>query len=264
MKMLLPLLAILISLLYMLPAQAKIQTQTITYNQGSTVLEGYLAYDDNVRDRRPGVVIAHEWMGISDYEKRRARELAELGYVALAADIYGKGVRPADPQEAARVAGIYRADRVLLRARMQAAVELLRNNEFTDTSHIAAIGYCFGGMAVLELARSGADISGVVSFHGTLDTPNPADAKNIKCKVLVLHGGNDPHVPLAQLTAFMTEMRNAKVDWQICIYGGAVHSFTNPASGDDPSRGAAYNARADRRSWQAMRNFFNELFPARS
>ena len=147
-----------------------------------------------------------------------------------------------------------------MRSRAQAGLDVLISQPLVDAKRVAAIGYCFGGGTVLELARSGVDIAGVVSFHGNLDTPRPEDAKNIKAKVLVLHGADDPFVPEKDVSAFQEEMRQAKVDWQMVIYGGAVHSFSNPNSGDDPSTGAAYDARADKRSWEAMRLFFGELF----
>jgi len=159
--------------------------------------------------------------------------------VAFGADIYGKGVRPATTEEAAKQAGIYRADRALMRARARAALDRLKAEEHVDPARVAAIGYCFGGGTVLELARSGAEVAGVVSFHGNLDTPNAADAKQIRGKVLVCHGADDPYVPAEQIAAFQKEMREAGVDWQMVSYGGAVHSFTNPDAGSDPSRGVA-------------------------
>jgi dienelactone hydrolase len=240
--------------------QAAIKTETVEYRDGDTVLEGYLAYNDTLEGKRPAVLIVHEWTGLGGYVKRRAKQIAELGYVAFAVDIYGRGVRPANAQEAAKQAGIYRSDRQLMRRRAIAGLERVKKYPFVDPNRIAAIGYCFGGGVALELARSGADIKGVVSFHGNLDTPNPEDAKNIKAKVLVLHGADDPHVPPEQVAAFQKEMRDAKVDWQMVFYGNAVHSFTNPDSGNDPSRGAAYNKKADVRSWQAMKDFFKEIF----
>jgi dienelactone hydrolase len=238
---------------------AKIVTQAVDYKLGGTTLEGYLAYDDSISGKRPGVLIVHQWLGLTDYEKHRAQMLAQLGYVAFCADIYGKDSRPKDVGEAGALAGKYKSDRQLLRGRVDAALDVLKNNELVDTSRIAAIGYCFGGTTVLELALSGADIAGVVSFHGGLDAPNPADAKNIKCKVLVLAGADDPFQKPEDLTAFESEMRDNKVDWQITFYGGAVHAFTQPNPGF-VNAGAKYNEKADKRSWQAMKDFFAEIF----
>ncbi len=241
------------------PLYAAVQTKTIEYKQGDQVLEGYLAWDDATAGPRPGVLVVHEWTGLGDYVKMRCRKLAELGYVAFGADIYGKGVRPAPP-EAAAIAGKYKKDQKLMRDRVTAGLNELRGNPMCDQKRIAAIGYCFGGTCVLELARSGADVAGVVSFHGGLSTANPADAKNIRGKVLVLHGADDPHVTRKEVEAFEEEMRNAGIDWQFVAYGGAVHAFTNPSAGNDNSKGAAYNAAADRRSWEAMKAFFGEIF----
>ncbi|MDD5255380.1 MAG: dienelactone hydrolase family protein [Candidatus Omnitrophica bacterium] len=235
-------------------------TEAVEYMHGDVVLEGYCAYDDAVKGKQPGVLVIHEWTGINDYIKKRVEQLASLGYVAFAADIYGKGIRPKDRAQASRQAGMYRADRTLMRARAAAGLAELRKQKTVDAGRIAAIGYCFGGGTVLELARSGADIAGVVSFHGNLDTPHPEDAKQIKAKVLVLHGADDPNIPAEQISAFQDEMRNAGVNWQMVSYGNAVHSFTNPEAGDDPSKGAAYNKEADERSWKAMRTFFDEIF----
>lgn len=252
------------SLLMAVGAHAELRTQVVEYKDGNTVLEGYLAYDDAVKVRRPGVLVVHEWTGLGDYVKRRAEQLAKLGYVAFAADIYGKGIRPTKPEEARAQTDIYRKDRQLMRRRAAAGLAVLQKNALTDAQRIAAIGYCFGGGVVLELARSGAPIAGVVSFHGNLDTPNPADAKNIKAKVLVLHGADDPIVPQDQVAAFEKEMREAAVDWQLIAYGGAVHGFTNPDSGNDASKRLAYNEKADRRSFAAMQQFFTEIFSLRS
>jgi dienelactone hydrolase len=238
---------------------AKIVTQTIEYQQGDTALEGYLAYDDAVAGKRPGVLVVHQWFGLTDYEKHRAEQLAALGYVAFCADIYGKDSRPKNVQEAGAQAGKYKGDRALLRARVNAALDELKKNDLVDAGRVAAIGYCFGGTTVLELARSGADLNGVVSFHGGLDSPTPADGKNIKCKVLVLAGADDPFQKPDDLTAFESEMRDAKVDWQIVFYGGAVHAFTQPNPGF-VNAGAKYNEKADKRSWQAMKDFFAEIF----
>jgi dienelactone hydrolase len=239
--------------------KAKIVTQTVEYKQGDTTLEGYLAYDDAVSGKRPGVLIVHQWLGLTDYEKHRAEQLAQLGYVAFCADIYGKGVHPKDPSEAGPLSSKYKTDRALLRARVNAGLAVLEKNELVDPKRIAAIGYCFGGTTVIELARSGANIAGVVSFHGGLDSPAPADGRNIKCKVLVQAGADDPFQKSEDLTAFESEMRDAKVDWEITFYGGAVHSFTQPDPGF-VNAGAKYNEKADKRSWAAMKQFFAEIF----
>jgi len=253
--------AILATVMLVSPAYAKLQAKAIEYKDGDTVLEGYLVYDDASKEKRPGVLVVHEWMGLGAYEKGRAEQLAALGYVAFAADIYGKGIRPKDGKEAAEFAGKYRGgDRKVLRSRVNAALDLLKGQELVDPKKTAAIGYCFGGTTVLELARSGADVAGVVSFHGGLATPAAADAKNIKAKVLALHGGDDPFVKPEEVLAFQDEMRKGGVDWYFVSYGNAVHSFSNPAAGNDNSKGAAYNEKADKRSWEAMRKFFKEIF----
>lgn len=186
--------------------------------------------------------------------------LAGLGYVALTADIYGKGVRPRNAQEAQAEAGKFHQDRELLRARARAGLDFLTGRPETDPARLAVMGYCFGGGASLELARSGAPVKGVVTFHGSLSTATPEDAKNIKGKVLVLHGADDPYVKQSDVTAFMDEMRKGGVDWELVQYSGAVHAFTIKGAGNDNSKGAAYNAEADRRSWQAMKDFFHEIF----
>ncbi len=238
---------------------AQLHTETVEYKQGDTVLEGYLVYDGATKGARPGVLVVHDWLGLEGYAKSRADQLAKLGYVAFAADIYGKGVRPKGPEEAMAEVKKYKGDRALLRARVNAALDTLRKQPQCDPKRIAAIGYCFGGTTVLELARSGADIAGIVSFHGGFDTPT-RDAKNIKGRVLLCHGADDPYVPAADVTALQDELRAAGVDWQMIYYSGAVHSFTRPDSGNDNSKGAAYNERADKRSWEAMKSFFAEIF----
>ena len=242
-------------------ARAEVKTETIEYEQGGVTLEGVLAWDDATTEKRPGVLVVHDWMGVGPFVVGQAERLARQGYVAFAADIYGKGVRPKDVKEAGEQAGKLRADRPLLRARAAAGLAELRRSERVDGAKVAAIGYCFGGGTALELARSGADLAAVVSFHGNLDTPDRTDAKKIKAKILALHGADDPYVPAAQVTAFESEMRNAKVDWQLIAYGGAVHAFTNPGAGTDPSKGAAYDERAARRAWAAMEQLFAEVFP---
>ena len=244
------------------PAAAAIHTESVEYRHGDAVLEGYLAYDDAIQGRRPGVLVVHEWKGLNDYAKRRARQLAELGYVAFAADMYGKGVRAETHEEAAKLSGVYRADRVLTRARAQAALDVLKAQPQTDPSRLAAIGYCFGGMTVLELARTGADLNAVVTFHGALDTPMPAAPGAGKAKLLILHGAADGFVTQDKVAAFKQEMDAAGANYRIVQYPGAVHSFTVPEAGNDPSQGMAYNAEADQKSWEEMRSLLAEVFAA--
>jgi len=240
-----------------------VQQKIIEYKDGDTVLAGVLVFNAAAKApvKLPGVIVVPDWMGVGPFAIERAAKLVELGYIAVVADIYGKNVRPTNPQEAGAQAGKYKKDRPLLRSRVNAALTVLRDQPSCDAGRLAAIGYCFGGTTVLELARSGAPVAGVVSFHGGLESPTPADAKNIHGKVLALHGADDPLVPPAEVTGFQEEMRAAGVNWQLTAYGGAVHAFTNPRAGNDPSKGAAYNEQADRRSWQAMTEFLRELFP---
>lgn len=244
----------------LLTAPDEVATRVIEYKQGDVVLEGYLAYPREATGRLPGVLVCHQWMGLSDNERRRAEDTAKLGCVAFALDIYGKGIRPNDPQEAGKMAGKYKSDRALLRARALAGLGVLCQQERCDSKKIVVMGYCFGGTTALETARSGADVAGVVSFHGDLSSPTPEEAKKIKGKVLALHGADDPFVPAAQVAAFEEEMRKAGVDWQLVAFGGAVHSFTIKAAGSDNSTGSAYNEKADRRSWQMYTSFLAEIF----
>lgn len=239
---------------------AEVKTQTLEYKDGDTVMEGFLTYDDASKERRPGILVVHDWMGLSEHTRAIAEELAKSGYVAFAADIYGKGVRPADATEAGALAGKFKADRALLRHRANLGLDELKKQELVEGAKIAAIGFCFGGTTVLELARSGAPIAGAVSFHGGLDSPAPEDGRNIKAKLLILHGADDPYVKQADIAAFQEELRKAGVDWQMNYYGDAVHAFTQKKAGSDKSKGAAYNEPAARRSWQAMKTFFAELF----
>jgi dienelactone hydrolase len=239
---------------------AAIKTQTINYQQGGTKLQGFLAYDDAIQGKRPGILVCPEWWGLDDYAKHRAQMLAELGYVAFAVDLYGQGKTTNDPNQAGTWAGALKKNRQLLRERVTAGLEQLKKDERVDAQKTGAIGYCFGGTTAIELGRSGADVRAIVTFHAGLDSPNPADGKNIKGSILVCHGGNDGFTSEKDLDAFEQEMRENHVDWQINIYGGAVHSFTNPDADKHGIPGIAYNAQADHRSWEAMQRFFNDLF----
>ena len=240
-----------------------VKQKLVEYRDGDAVLEGVLVFNAAAptTTKLPGVIVVPDWLGVGPFAIERAGKLAGMGYIALVADIYGKGVRPTNAQEAGAQAGKYKQDRALLRSRVNAALAVLRDRPGCDAGRLAAIGYCFGGTTVLELARSGAAVAGVASFHGGLDSPTPADAMKIRGKVLVMHGADDPHVPPAEVAAFQEEMRAAKVNWEFIAYGGAVHSFTNPQAGNDPAKGAAYNEQADRRSWQRLTAFLRELFP---
>lgn len=239
-------------------AEAAVKTEVVEYRQGDTVLQGWLAYNDAVKGPRAGVLLVHDWLGATEHQKRLIEKLAALGYVALAADVYGKGVRPADAQAASAEAGKYYKDPALLRARVRAGFDFLASRPQADPARLAATGYCFGGRGALELARSGAPLRAVVAFHGSLATSAPADAKNFQASVLALHGADDPFVKPEEVKGFIDEMRAANVDWQLVQYSGAVHSFTDPRAGSDNSKGSAYNATADRRSWQAMKDFLAE------
>lgn len=242
------------------PAQAALHTEAIEYRQGEDLLEGYLAYDDALEGKRPGVVVVHEWKGLNGYAKRRARELAELGYVAFAIDLYGKGVLAQNHEEAARLSGVYRQDRQRTRERAKAGLEVLKRHPRVDSRRLAAMGYCFGGMVALELARSGEGLRGAISFHGILSTPHPEEAKNIKGRILILHGADDPNVGPQEVAAFEEEMRAAGVPYRLIRYPGAVHGFTVPEAGSDPSRGVAYNAQADAQSREELKRFLAQIF----
>jgi dienelactone hydrolase len=232
----------------------------VDYKDGDTALSGFLAYDGAISGKRPGILLVHEWWGLNDYIMKRAEQVAALGYVAFAADIYGKGVRAKTAEEAARLSRFYSNNRKLMLSRAMAALSVLKSNPLVDQTRVAAMGYCFGGGVVLELGRSGEDLAGIVSFHGNLSTPNTESNGNIKGKVLVLHGADDPFVNAAAVDDFENSMRKTHVDWQVVLYGGAVHGFTNPANGNDPSKGLSYNEIADKRSWKAMQDFYEELF----
>jgi dienelactone hydrolase len=241
-------------------AMAEIRNQPIEYRDGASVLEGYLAYDDATQDLRPGVLIAPEWWGVDDYPKHRAQQLARMGYVAFVIDMYGKGNVTDDPQQAGEWMKPFATDRKLMRQRALAGLDVLLSQKYVDPKRVAGIGYCFGGTVVLELARAGAALNGVVSFHGGLTRTADEGPDNIKAKVLVCQGADDPLASVSFVPTFIDEMKLAKADYQINIYSGAQHAFTNPASETRHIPGIAYNAQADRRSWMAMDDFFEEIF----
>jgi len=244
-------------------ANAAIIEQALDYKEGDTTLKGFVAYDDTLTGKRPGVLVVHEWWGHNEYARERARQLARLGYVALAVDMYGDGKQANHPDDAKKFSAEIAQNMALGKARFMASIEALKKINVTDPDKMAAIGYCFGGAVVLQMARDGLDLDGVVSFHGSLDTPSPAQPGAVKAKVLVAHGGADPFVPQAHITAFIDEMNSAGADYQMEIYGGAKHSFTNPGAtqvGVKFGLPLEYNQRADDASWSEMQRFFNSIF----
>lgn len=236
-----------------------LQHRVIEYIDGDTVLEGRLAWDDARIGPRPGILVAHAWGGRSASEDEKADRLAAMGYAALAIDLYGKGRRGAGPQENAALMQPFLDDRALLQRRMQVALDTLHAQSEVDAGNIAAIGYCFGGMCVLDLARTGADVAGVVSFHGLFAPPGNTAANTIRARVLALHGWDDPMATPDGVLALADELSAMGADWQLHAYGNTMHAFSNPAA-NNPEMGTVYDAAADRRSWQAMTNFLDELF----
>lgn len=236
-----------------------ITTSTIAYMDNDVVLEAYIAFDDAIKGQRPAVLVNHAWVGRDEFVAEKAIKLAELGYVGFALDMYGQGVRGASVDENAALMQPFIDDRTMLQKRILAAFHALRQLPWVDQKHIAAIGFCFGGLCVLDLARTGLDLKGVVSFHGLLSPPDNIEKKSIKAKVLVLHGNDDPMVPVENVIALQQELTAAGADWQVHTFGQTMHSFTNPVA-NDPGFGTVYQADADRRSWQLMQNFLSEIF----
>lgn len=234
--------------------------EPLVYQEGGTRLAGHLAKPTPAAKPRPGVLVIHQWMGPTAHERSVADQLAKLGFVALVADIYGEGVRPANAQEAGVQAGKFKGDRPLFQRRIAAGLNALKSQPGVDANRIAVIGFCFGGTGALEAARGGLPVRGVVSFHGGLDSPADREARSISAKVLVCHGAEDPFVPAKEVAAFQEEMRKAKADLTFIAYSGAVHAFTQKEAGNDPTQGAAYQEAAARRSWQHMQAFFAEIF----
>lgn len=245
------------------PLHAAIVGEEVEYKDGDTVMKGYLAYDDSVSKARPGVLVVHEWWGHNEYARSRARKLAELGYTALAVDMYGDGKQASHPEDAGKFAGAVRKNMPVAESRFKAAEQLLKDHKTTNPDKIAAIGYCFGGGIVLEMARRGVDLDAVVSFHGSLGTANPASAGAVKAKVLVCNGAADPFVKPEQIADFKKEMKNAKVDYEFVEYSDAKHAFTNPGAtemGKKFNIPLEYNAAADKQSWKDMQVVLKKAF----
>jgi len=234
----------------------KIDTRAVAYRDGEVDLTGIFVWDDSRTDKRPGAMVIHGGAGLDDHARGLARRLAEWGYVAFACDMYGNGVAGDRQRVMGRITEL-RSDPAKLVQRANTGIEVLRSHPEVD-GRIAAVGYCFGGMTVLELARSGADLAGAVSVHGSLDTTKPAQPGDVVAKILVCHGALDPHVPITQVTAFVEEMKTASTDWQLIVYGNAMHGFTHETGPKHP--GVEYHALAHRRSSNAIQSFFTELF----
>jgi dienelactone hydrolase len=235
-----------------------IQLQNIDYQDGDTSCKGLLAFDAARSGPLPGILISHAWGGREEFFNQKARELARLGYAAFALDMYGNGKLGHSVEENTALMMPFVNDRALLSRRINAGLTALRALPQVDARRIGAMGYCFGGMCVLDLARSGAEVRGVVSLHGLLKSPGTASSRAMKAKVLVLHGHDDPMVPVADVVAFEQEMTAAKVDWQVHVYGGTKHAFTDPQA-TDPNAPAVYNDAAERRSGKALLDFFEEI-----
>jgi dienelactone hydrolase len=243
------------------PGTADVKTREIEYRQGATVLRGFVAWDDGARGKRPGVLVVHEWWGLNEHARSQARRLAQAGYVGFALDLYGDGKVAIHPEDAHAFADQVTKDPAVVAARFNAALEQLKRDPHVDTTRIAAIGYCFGGGVALQMARAGADLAAVVTFHGALATTTPAQPGKVKARLLVLTGADDPFVPAEQVATFKQEMQSAGARFEVITYPGAKHGFTNPEAGTHGMTALAYNAEADRESWAAMLKFFGEVFP---
>jgi dienelactone hydrolase len=244
-------------------AQPKIETKGLDYSAQGVVMRGYLAYGGNLKGKRPGVLVVHEWWGLNDYARRRAQMLAEVGYTAFAVDMYGEGKEATNPDEAGKLSSELMKSPDVAKARFMAAIDFLKQQPMVDPSRIAAIGYCFGGGVVLNMARQGIDLKGVASFHGSLAPIIPAQPGAIRAKILVLNGADDKFIPPEQIEVFKQEMKSAGADLQFISYPGAIHSFTNPDAtelGKKFNMAVAYNAEADWKSWDEMKKFLNAIF----
>ncbi len=244
-------------------AERVIEGKDVEYTADGVVMKGYLAYDKNISGKRPGVLVVHEWWGLNEYARKRARMLAEMGYAALAVDMYGEGKQATHPDDAGKFSSALMKNFDVANAGFRAAEDFLKKQPFVDSGRIAAIGYCFGGGIVLNMARQGTDLKGVASFHGSLNAVKPAQPDSVKAKILVLHGADDKFITPEQIEAFKKEMKNAGADFRFISYPGAVHSFTNPDSDDYAKKfkiPLGYNAEADRKSWEELREFLDRIF----
>ena len=255
-----PFVSICLSFAVIVSSQAEVRTETLAYRDDAVALQGHLAWDDAVQGKRPGVIVVHEWWGLNDYARERAGMLAELGYVALAVDMYGEGKATEHGDQAREWMQQIAANVEKWQRRALLGLDLLRDHPLVDRNRTAAIGYCFGGATVLQMAYSGADLAGVVSFHGSLPVATGQQAGNIKAKILVAHGSQDTFIPAERIAKFRAALNKAGADWQMIEYGGAEHSFTNPGADAHGMENIRYDKDADRRSWRHMQQFFEEIF----
>ena len=254
----------MLSLFLLLPfaAQAAVVSKTVEYEADGVKMKGYMAYDDAIKGKRPGVLVVPEWWGLNDYARKRANMLAEAGYVAMAVDMYGDGKILDNPKDAGAMAGSVNKNPPVARARFAAAHKFLNKQDLVKKGQIAALGYCFGGGIVLNMARSGEDLKGIVSYHGILSTDVSVKPGSIKAKVRVFTGAADPMVPPEQVDAFKTEMTNAKADWQLVSYPGVKHTFTNPEADNYAAKFGLplkYDAHADQSSWAHTLDFLKSV-----
>ena len=243
--------------------KAKLVEKEVEYTSDGTVMKGFLVYDENIKGKRPGVLVVHEWWGNNEYSKKRARMLAELGYTALALDMYGNGKQATNPDDAGKLSSEISGNIQLAQSRFMSAYNLLKEQPTTDPNKIAAIGYCFGGGIVLQMARLGTDLKAVASFHGMLGTKTPAETNKVKAFLLVCNGAADPFIKKEDIDAFKKEMNSAGVKYEFKNYPDAIHSFTNPAATENGKKfnlPMAYNEKADKESWNEMKAVFKKVF----
>ena len=245
---------------FLASADAEVVTETVDYQDGDTALQGYVAWDNATQGPRPGILVVHEWWGLNDYARQRARQLAKMGYVAFALDMYGAGKVTEHPRQAGEWAGMITKNAAAWQKRALAGLKVLTQRAEVDSDQLAAIGYCFGGATVCQLAYSGADLAGVVSFHGSLPLPAEDQSLETGAKLLICHGAEDPLVPEDRIGEFQEALDAGGADWQMIVYSDARHGFTNPGADQRGIEALGYNENADRRSWQHMQVFFDELF----
>ena len=250
----------IISIMISSGVSAKIVSETIEYKDGDVPLKGEIYYDDAIEGKRPGVLVVHEWWGLNDYARKRAEMLAAMGYVAFAADMYGDNKVTTHAKDAKGWMQQITSNVGAWQNRANLGLEVLKNHKLTDNDKTAAIGYCFGGATVMQMAYAGSDVNGVVSFHGSLPPASESQAKSVKTRIMVAHGNADPFVPAEKVSAFRSALDNAGVGYEFNGYDGAKHAFTNPGAGEYGMDALAYNEQADQRSWQAMQDFFAEIF----